>query len=330
MLFRSVGKTQFLMQSLLTVQLPFDRGGLNGQAILLYCQPVLPTNRLVTLARYFFPDNDPNDCLANIFILQCRDFTSLQHALDYFIPQLLDDKNLNVRLIGIDSIGMLSREFVNNYHGLHLRNCSLINVSNSLKSLSHNYRLTVIVVNGVNDSVNFIPSNLNPLNYHVQSLNFSGQLVHQSKQSQLGLTWATLIHTRLMLVRTIRKVDVNVNNKEMLIRNDQNSLISLPYNNNYHQFYNFNKFNQVNFNNCFKVHKRRAHIIFSTYLKPNQKDFYILPIGLKSLNFKNSNSSNSKFIDDKFLTPTITQSIDESEANYWASLSFSDDDEYEF
>lgn len=338
--YSSVGKSQLVMQSLITVQLPFEEGGLDARAILIHASKAPPTDRLNAIARTYFPDNHPDDVLSNISLLHVRDFQSLQHALDFFIPRFLVDgiKSKPVRLIAVDSLGELSRQFDSNARGLAQRNASILRAVDSFKRLIHTYRLTLVVVNGVIDAIqeNQIAT---MSSYGVQSRAFSGQSVHNTKLAQLGLVWAHNVQTRLMLVRTLRKVHVNATDSEITISSTANgepeARIPMPPKIIEDSERNGDRgFKKPRKNQSFAVHKRRAHVVYSTYLNGGKCEFYILPIGVRSVQLTAPDKRRGSPVPTSALTPaisqTLTQSIDDDEARIWASISFSDEDEEEF
>lgn len=317
------------MQTLITVQLPFEEGGLDAHSILIHTGKAPPTDRLQAMSRSFFPSIPPEDVLSNISILQVTDIQSLQHALDFFIPRFLTDspKSKAVRLIAIDSLGELSRQFNNTGKGLSTRNANILRVVDSLKRLIHTYRLAAIVVNGVTDAVQDeqIPTSES---YAVQSRYFSGQTVHNNKTAQLGMGWANSVHVRLMLVRTLRKVHVDLTDNEIIVSSPEGEArLALPS-----HFYQDDdrRFKKPRTQRSFNVHKRRAHIVYSSYRPAGKCEFYILPIGLRSLHLS-VRDKNASPVPTAALTPAIsqsfTQTIDDEEAEIWASIPFSDDDE---
>ncbi|TIA96890.1 hypothetical protein E3P94_03046 [Wallemia ichthyophaga] len=332
----SVGKSQLTMQSLVTVQLPFEEGGLDARAILIHASKAPPTERLSTIARTYFPGSHPNDILSNISLLHVRDFQCLQHALDFFIPRFLVDgtKSKPVRLIAVDSLGELSRQFDSNAHGLAQRNASLLRVVDSCKRLIHKYRLSLVVVNGVSEAIQ--ENQIATMNsYGVQSRAFSGQSVHSTKQAQLGLIWAHNVQTRLMLVRTLRKVHVKVTESEIRMSSTANgeaeARLPMPPKVEESVMNIDRRFKKPRKDETFAVHKRRAHVVYSTYLSGGKCEFYILPIGVRSVEMTRPDRRKGSPVPTCALTPAIsqshTQSIDDDEAKIWASISFSDGDE---
>ncbi|KAL1918989.1 uncharacterized protein VTP21DRAFT_2370 [Calcarisporiella thermophila] len=100
------GKTQFCMQLCLTVQLPEENGGLDGEAIYMACETKLPLrllHRLLPTFRTRFPSL-PINASSRIHFHILPDVDTQLHILRYHLPAFLEQRRGRVRLIVVDSI----------------------------------------------------------------------------------------------------------------------------------------------------------------------------------------------------------------------------------
>ncbi|KAJ2958642.1 hypothetical protein NQZ79_g5833 [Umbelopsis isabellina] len=221
----SSGKTQLLLQLLLRVQLPTTVGGLNGEALYIYSEGKLPTNRLQQLITSYtnnYPDLvDADKTWNSIYTIQLQT-TDAQHTiLAYQLPVMLE-KHPNIRLVVIDSIAALYR---GEHHDLDDSGrlsiaAEVCDLGIRLKRLADQHNVAVVVANQVADD--FALSN-----DQAQSLDelkkkhwkwtsapmyssitdgceldigaFSESL---SKRPALGLTWANSVNCRIRLARS--------------------------------------------------------------------------------------------------------------------------------
>ncbi|XP_013387995.1 DNA repair protein XRCC3 isoform X2 [Lingula anatina] len=188
----ATGKTQFCIQLCLTVQLPRAQGGLGGGAVYICTEDVFPTKRLQQMIGAFCKTIDKEfqkiQFGDQIFIEHIAEKEDLISCLKYRLPKLLQ-KNI-VKLVVIDSVAALFRS---EYHLSEStkRSKQLSSLGAILHELSSSSNIPVVCVNQVSDVIN-------------PSAKSHGKQVTPS----LGLTWANLVTTRLMLTRTIYNVTI--------------------------------------------------------------------------------------------------------------------------
>ncbi|AAS52692.1 AER008Wp [Eremothecium gossypii ATCC 10895] len=148
----SSGKSQFLMQLSLAVQLPLELDGSAGQCVFITTESDLPTKRIESMikSREIFSAGRVSQ--SNIFTATCNDWTSQNHILSVQLPILLE-RNPNIRLVIIDSISHHLRvELAAKTFQQSLDNRSLIDqMAQNLLHLSQKHAVAVVVANQVGD-----------------------------------------------------------------------------------------------------------------------------------------------------------------------------------
>lgn len=174
-----VGKTQLLLRLLLTVQLPYSHGGLDGKAIFISAEG-MPVRRLSQMAEYMirhkYPgaDTTVSEMMSSVFLHECQEANELWDLLTYNVPILMQQKK--VKLVVLDSIAAVFRtEFGYTKQEFRERTLWLTSLSSKLRELSHKYGAAIVIANQVSSSLN---GELNPA---------------------LGLTWSNCINSRIML-----------------------------------------------------------------------------------------------------------------------------------
>lgn len=150
----STGKSQFLMQLSLSVQLPRSQGGLQGKCVFVTTEGDLPTQRLdemIRSRRDLFGDSAlvSQD---NIYCVSCNDLDNQEHILNVQLPILLE-RNNDVKLVIVDSISHHLR--------VELETKSLKNsqdnrfyidrIAQNLLKLANEHSVAVVVANQVAD-----------------------------------------------------------------------------------------------------------------------------------------------------------------------------------
>lgn len=176
------GKSQLCQQLTLTVQYPVSDGGFEGGAVYICTEGRFPSNRLHQLIqnfpKHYYKHNNNNnnniDFGENILVVQVGDFDSLDKCLKK-VKNVVSRRN--IKLLIIDSIAGIFR---GNYetNDLTQRTQDLRTTGNILHNLSFNYNLLVVCVNQVTQSLS------------------DGSVI-----PALGLAWANIVTTRLMLTR---------------------------------------------------------------------------------------------------------------------------------
>jgi len=221
----SSGKTQLLMQLLLTVQLPRSLGGLNGAALYVHTEGRLPTNRLHQLIKSYSQKYsgiiNEEEAWNLIYTLRLHTTNAQHTVLGYQLPAMLQNSP-NIRLVVIDSIAALYRgeHFELDDGGRLMKASEVCDLGIRLKKLADQYNVAVVVANQVTDDFTTSNSSDQPVSdldkrywrwahlpmyssqnekYEIDLDMFSESL---SKQATLGLTWANTVNCRIRMARS--------------------------------------------------------------------------------------------------------------------------------
>nr|MDO8076721.1 DNA repair and recombination protein RadA [Candidatus Freyarchaeota archaeon] len=139
------GKTQICHQLSVTVQLPKEMGGLNGDAVYIDTEGTFRPERLMSIAARF--ELDPQEVLKRV--IYARAYNS-DHQL--YLSQNIDDlieKGRNIKLIVVDSmVGHFRSEYIG--RGMLAERQQKLNKHlHTLLRLSELYNLAVVVTNQV-------------------------------------------------------------------------------------------------------------------------------------------------------------------------------------
>jgi DNA repair protein RadA len=139
------GKTQICLQLSVTVQLPEERGGLNGEAIYIDTEGTFRPERLVQIALKF--ELDPKEVLKRV--IYARAYNS-DHQL--YLSQNIDgliEKGRNIKLVVVDSmVGHFRSEYIG--RGMLAERQQKLNKHlHTLLRLAELYNLAVVVTNQV-------------------------------------------------------------------------------------------------------------------------------------------------------------------------------------
>lgn len=153
------GKTQILLNLLLSAQLPSSCNGLSRPSVYISTEHPLPTPRLAQLLRAnpllsSLPPNDRKPSLAKIFTLQTPDLESQDHILTYQLPVLL--ARHKAALVVIDSIAANYRAErndagPNNGAAMAARAAQLVKLGAQLRDMARTYDSAIVVSNQVAD-----------------------------------------------------------------------------------------------------------------------------------------------------------------------------------
>lgn len=215
---RSAGKSNLCLQLALAVQCGEDPGG----AIILSSETsgsAFPSSRLEQLADAIGLQHGKTsrELLDNVHLNTAADFEVLEHITRYGVPALIESiksPQLPIRLVIIDSLAAPMRaEYEGQSFAKRAQDMAIL--VSSLKATAHTHRLAIVVVNQVTDVFNGAANGRpllledcgshdsralppEPIAEHQTAL-FSGQSARLDKRAALGLSWANLVDTRLML-----------------------------------------------------------------------------------------------------------------------------------
>ncbi|CAG99826.1 putative DNA-dependent ATPase RAD57 [Kluyveromyces lactis] len=154
----STGKSQLLLQLALSVQLPEDMNGLNGQSVYITTEGDLPTRRLKSIIEQssLFKD-EGGDCLVSqkkIFTVTCNDWANQEHVTTVQLPVLLE-RHPSIKLVIIDSIShhlrveLQSKTFQESRSNRYI----IDSMAENLLSLAQKHNLAIVVANQVSDKL---------------------------------------------------------------------------------------------------------------------------------------------------------------------------------
>ncbi|KAK4058308.1 DNA repair protein rhp57 [Microbotryomycetes sp. JL221] len=185
------GKSHLGLQLALAAQLPPSRGGVSGGTLLISSEGMIPSSRLLDLARHVLEASpfeeqtlSPWDLLDNVHTEKADDVETLDSLLNYVAPAFIERVNaaaaagtqvsrpngdstasagqhhsrrrrpaLPIKVVIIDSIAAPFRgSHGSNSAGFAQRAKDFGNVGNQLKRLAHVYDCAVVVVNQISDA----------------------------------------------------------------------------------------------------------------------------------------------------------------------------------
>ncbi|ANB14419.1 putative DNA-dependent ATPase RAD57 [Sugiyamaella lignohabitans] len=222
------GKSNFLTQLCVTVQLPKALGGLEKSALYICTESGFETRRLIDMIEYIKQTHSLNESQIssdNVHCINCRDQEHLEQVLKYQLPVAIE--RFNVGILLIDSIAAHLRAEFDLQH-VQQRNNKLILLSRHLRKLASLNELAVVIANQVSDRfIRNLPAHSEPdalfLDHQIRW--FSGweepnivvppsSSFHSSQQStpatterprtpSLGLAWSNCIDQRIVLKRAL-------------------------------------------------------------------------------------------------------------------------------
>ncbi|KAK9383530.1 P-loop containing nucleoside triphosphate hydrolase protein [Kockiozyma suomiensis] len=150
----SVGKSTFLTQLCVSVQLSPENGGLNGDAIYISTESGLSTHRLNMLISSFrarFLDDRERLSADRVHYVGCRDLEEQDHILQFQLPAFARTRNIG--LIVLDSIASHYRaeHFGSGPSAMYVRGNELLKTASVLRRLAKECKCAVVVANQVTD-----------------------------------------------------------------------------------------------------------------------------------------------------------------------------------
>ncbi|SCU88834.1 LAFA_0E14796g1_1 [Lachancea sp. 'fantastica'] len=160
----STGKSQFLMQLALTVQVSVEHGGLNGKCVFITTEGSISTKRLEELIANKSKQLPGFEQVSqdNIFTVNCNDLANQEHTLQVQLPILIE-RNPDIKLVVVDSIShhlrveLERRSFRDSQDNRHY----IDQMAQHLLKLANDYSLAVVVANQVGDKPVPEPSAVN-------------------------------------------------------------------------------------------------------------------------------------------------------------------------
>lgn len=140
-----LGKTQLCMQLCASVQIPSERGGVNGVALYIDCEGSFVPSRMLQIAdataqSSFDTEMSGRDILANIDLHRVGDLESLAQIIQS-LEGIIAEKP-NMKLVVIDSIAFFFRSFSGNFSD---RNVKLSLMAQTLRRVAAQYLVAVLI-----------------------------------------------------------------------------------------------------------------------------------------------------------------------------------------
>lgn len=208
------GKTQVGLQLALRAQLPKHLGGFGKSVAYICTESQFPATRLQQMVKALHckklvPKKPFTD---NLLIHHIPDMDSLSDCVQYQLPVLVKQRDLG--LLIIDSVAAVFRV---EEAGEENRNKTLQSMGYRLHKLAMTYNVAILAINQVTTSMS--------------SRNFFG--IEGNIVPALGLSWANLVTTRLMISKTNKSFRVNKNLNGKLETREYNirkmEVISCPW-----------------------------------------------------------------------------------------------------
>lgn len=149
----STGKSQFLMQLSLTVQLPILQNGLNGKCVYITTEGDLATTRLEGIIESRSEFFSQGVSQKNIYTVSCNDLITQEHIINVQLPVLLQRSRGDIKLIILDSISHHLRVELetNSFKDSQDNRFYIDQMAERLLSYAKKYNLAVVVANQVGD-----------------------------------------------------------------------------------------------------------------------------------------------------------------------------------
>ncbi len=138
------GKTQICHQLCVNVQLPRDKGGLEGTAVYVDCEGTFRPERIVSMSRAL--GLDPNKILKNIIVARAYN-SDHQMLIVEQVKDLIQEKN--VKLLVVDSVTGFFRAEYPGRETLVMRQQKLNKHLHTLSRIAYTYEIAVVVTNQV-------------------------------------------------------------------------------------------------------------------------------------------------------------------------------------
>jgi DNA repair protein RadA len=138
------GKTQICHQLCVNVQLPRDRGGLDGSAVYVDCEGTFRPERIVSMSRAL--GLDPQKTLRNVIVARAYNSDHQMLIVDQ-VKDIISERN--VKLLIVDSVTGFFRAEYPGRETLVMRQQKLNKHLHSLSRLAYTYEIAVVVTNQV-------------------------------------------------------------------------------------------------------------------------------------------------------------------------------------
>ncbi|CCF58854.1 hypothetical protein KAFR_0F02570 [Kazachstania africana CBS 2517] len=149
----STGKSQFLMQLSLAVQMPKDCGGAEAKCVYITTEGDLPTQRIQDMIESREEFKKSSISQSNIYTVSCNDLVTQEHILNVQLPILLEQSKGAIKLVIIDSISHHMRVELesNSFKESQDNRYYVSRLAEALLKLANKYNLAVVVANQVGD-----------------------------------------------------------------------------------------------------------------------------------------------------------------------------------
>ena len=212
----STGKSQFLMQLSLSVQLPREAGGLGGKSVYITTEGDLSTQRIeeMVLTRPVFVKHNVSQ--KNIFTVSCNDLMTQEHIVNVQLPVLLEQNNGEIKLVIIDSISHHMRVELqsNSFRESHENRHYIDDMAEKLNLLSKKYSVAIVVTNQVGDKP--LPKLSEPTHQEIMDYDYQlGWLV--------GWKGSSILYRQLY--NEPKALNANFSNENIILSDDEDYML---------------------------------------------------------------------------------------------------------
>ncbi|KAG6894988.1 hypothetical protein C0992_003652, partial [Termitomyces sp. T32_za158] len=283
----AAGKSQFALQLSLFAQLPQQQKGLSGSTCYITTSSTLQTSRLVQIMKTNSLLLEADCDLKDIHTLATPTIPHLIHVLSEIISPFIDSLGDKagfkpVRLLVIDALAELFHTLEKTTTStLVERSRNIAQISFLLHDLVRKHKLAVLVLNEVVD----VFDRPGPAHEESETLLYSEQArwfsrAHSipgenTKEASLGMVWANVVNTRILLSRTGRRRfldDVELPSLKRLKTVDSSGRSSAQTSSDLALI-------------------RRLSVIFSTVSQPASVDFVVTEAGISAISGSNATCS---------------------------------------
>lgn len=144
----AAGKSHFLLQLCVNVQLARGEGGLGKKAVFISTESGLETRRLVQMMDHVIKLGHDNISLHHVSFIACKDLEQQDRVFQYNLPNLLEDSSYG--LVVIDSLAAHYRsEELTSKGDFSSRDKRLLRTLHHLKGLARKHNVAVVFANQI-------------------------------------------------------------------------------------------------------------------------------------------------------------------------------------
>ncbi|KAG5363676.1 DNA repair and recombination protein [Yarrowia sp. B02] len=144
----AAGKSHFLLQLCVNVQLAPGNGGVGKKAVFISTESGLETRRLVQMMNHVTKQGHGNISLERVSFIACKDLEQQDRVFQYNLPNLLEDNSYG--LVVIDSLAAHYRsEELTSKGDFSSRDKRLLRTLHNLKGLTRKHNVAIVFANQI-------------------------------------------------------------------------------------------------------------------------------------------------------------------------------------